>query len=54
MGRQKSKTEYNKRADNRKVSLVSAIQEVDPIAEDGSATNSQSIFQVRFSEESQL
>lgn len=54
MARQKSKTEYNKRANIRKESLVSAIQEADPMAEDGSVTNSQSIFQVRVSEESQL
>jgi len=40
MARQKSKTEYNRRKIDRKQSIVSAIQEVDQNAEDGSATNS--------------
>jgi hypothetical protein len=54
MARQKSKTEYNRRTTDRKQSTVSAIQEVDQFAEDGSAKNSQSIFHQRLSEEKEL
>lgn len=44
--RQKSKTDYSKRAAlTRKESLVSAIQEAEPGAENGSLTNSQSFKQ---------